>query len=147
MWTMVLPAVAVLQPCWTEPPSATVPSSYHHFMKASNQNKFQLVKLHCLEGEIPPVHYNPILSPTFPQVRLHNTHDTWILRLFFMTFHIPTETLSEFSHIYDKKENPEQRSLQNPNPHKTKAGMLLEFHFPSGKSQRCVSISILCLFG
>lgn len=46
----------------------------------------------------------------------------------FMTFHIPTDTLSEFSHIYDKKENPEQGSSQNPYPHKTKAGMLIEFH-------------------
>lgn len=119
MWAMVLPGVAVLQPCRTGSLFATVLSSYHNFVKASNQNKFQVLKLHYLESEIPPVHYNPVLSTAFPQVRLHNTYETWILKLFLWLFIAPLKHCRN-SLIYGKKENPEQGSSQNTYPHKTK---------------------------
>lgn len=94
-------------------------SLYHIFMRTFNQNKFQLMKLHCLESEIPAVHYHPVLSTAFPQVRLHNTYDTWILKLLLRLFMSSLKHWQN-SHIYDKKENPEQGSPQNTHPHKTK---------------------------
>lgn len=88
-------------------------------MRTFSQNKFQLMKLHCLESEMPPVHYHPILSTAFPQVRLHNTCDTWILKLFLWLF-MSSLKHCQSSLMYDKKENSEQGSSQNTHPHKTK---------------------------
>lgn len=84
------------------------------------------MELHCLEREIPPVHYHPVLSTAFPQVRLHNTCDTWILKLFLWLF------MSSLKHYqssltYDKKENPEQQSSEYTST-ENKAGMLIQFH-------------------